>query len=77
MLDKVEEIKNGAIQELNGIEDAKELEAWRVHYLGKKSPLTQILRGLAALPIEERKAVGACQVRWVTMPSVSTSSVMV
>jgi len=58
MADKTEEIKAEALKQLAGIGDAKELEAWRVHYLGKKSPLTQILRGLATLSIEERKAVG-------------------
>jgi len=59
MLAKVEELKQAALKELEGIDDARELESWRVHYLGKKSPLTQILRGLASLSIEERKAVGA------------------
>jgi phenylalanyl-tRNA synthetase alpha chain len=59
MKEKIEEIKTEALNQLNGISDSKELEAWRVHYLGKKSPLTQILRGLTELSIEERKAVGA------------------
>jgi phenylalanyl-tRNA synthetase alpha chain len=58
MSDQIEEIKQRALQELQKIDNAKDLEAWRVHYLGKKSPLTQILRGLAALSIEERKEVG-------------------
>ena len=59
MLQRVEEIKAEALKQLDAIDNVKELEAWRVHYLGKKSPLTQILRGLSTLPIEERKAVGA------------------
>ena len=59
MLNKIEEIKKEALKELAGIDNPKDLEAWRVHYLGKKSPLTQILRGLTTLSIEERKAVGA------------------
>lgn len=59
MLKKIEEIKTEALKQLEGIGDAKNLESWRVHYLGKKSPLTQILRSLATLSIEERKAVGA------------------
>jgi phenylalanyl-tRNA synthetase alpha chain len=58
MLNKIEEIKTEALKQLAGINDAKDLEAWRVQYLGKKSPLTQILRGLTTLSIEERKAVG-------------------
>jgi phenylalanyl-tRNA synthetase alpha chain len=59
MKEKIEEIKTEALKQLGGINDSKELETWRVQYLGKKSPLTQILRGLTELSIEERKAVGA------------------
>ncbi|MFC1901507.1 phenylalanine--tRNA ligase subunit alpha [Chloroflexota bacterium] len=59
MLEKFEEIKTAALKQLSGIDNIKDMEAWRVQYLGKKSPLTQILRNLAALPIEERKAAGA------------------
>ena len=59
MSEQIEELKQKALQELKGIDNIKDLEAWRVHYLGKKSPLTQILRSLAALSIEEKKAVGA------------------
>jgi phenylalanyl-tRNA synthetase alpha chain len=58
MLNKIEEIKSEALKQLAGINEARELEAWHVQYLGKKSPLTQILRGLSALSIEEKKAVG-------------------
>jgi phenylalanyl-tRNA synthetase alpha chain len=59
MLNEIEKIKTEAQKQLAGINDPKDLEAWRVQYLGKKSPLTQILRGLTSLSIEERKAVGA------------------
>jgi len=59
MLDKIKEIKTAALKQLEGVDNTKGLESWRVQYLGKKSPLTQILRGLANLSIEERKAVGA------------------
>ena len=59
MLQQLEELKSNALQELEGINNIKELESWRVHYLGKKSPLTGILRSLTALPLAERKAVGA------------------
>lgn len=59
MIDKIEEIKAEALKQLEGIDNDRDLEAWHVHYLGKKSPLTQILRSLAALPIDERRAVGA------------------
>ncbi len=59
MLNKIEEIKKEALEKLGAVKETKELEAWHVQYLGKKSPLTQILRGLSALSIEEKKAVGA------------------
>ncbi len=59
MQEQIEAIKARALAELNGISDAVELEAWRVKYLGKKSELTQVLRGLAELSLEEKKAVGA------------------
>ncbi|MDD5039227.1 MAG: phenylalanine--tRNA ligase subunit alpha [Dehalococcoidales bacterium] len=59
MLTQLEELKLKALQELDSIKNIKELEAWRVRYLGKKSDLTNVLRSLATLPIEERKSVGA------------------
>jgi len=59
MLQQLEELKSKALQELESINNFKELDSWRVHYLGKKSSLTTILRGLATLPLNERKTVGA------------------
>jgi phenylalanyl-tRNA synthetase alpha chain len=59
MLKQLEDLKLNALQELEGINNVKELESWRVHYLGRKSELTNILRSLATLPLEEKKAVGA------------------
>jgi phenylalanyl-tRNA synthetase alpha chain len=59
MLKKLEEIKSKAIDELSRIADIKELEAWRVRHLGKKSELTKILRGISTLSVEERKAIGS------------------
>ncbi len=59
MLQQLEQLKQKALQELESISNIKELESWRVRYLGKKSELTGILHSLATLPLEERKAVGA------------------
>jgi len=58
MLENIKSIQAEAMKQLDAINNAKDLETWRVQYLGKKSPLTQILRGLAGLSIEEKKAVG-------------------
>ena len=60
MLQQLEEIKLNALQELDGVNSAVELESWRVRYLGKKSVLVDAIRSLANLPLDERKAVGAC-----------------
>jgi len=59
MLEQIEALKQKALRELEGIDNVKNLESWRVHYLGKKSELTRILRGLGNLSPEERRAVAA------------------
>jgi len=59
MIDQVAEIRSGALKELAEVKDSRQLEDWRVRYLGRKSDLTQILRGLAGLTLEERKVIGA------------------
>jgi phenylalanyl-tRNA synthetase alpha chain len=59
MLEQLRELEQNALKELEAVSTAKELELWRVRYLGKKSQLTKGLRGLAALPLSERKAIGA------------------
>lgn len=58
MLNQVEEVASKAFGELDKVASAKELEAWRVHYLGRKSTFIQLLRSLSSLPIDERRAVG-------------------
>ena len=59
MIQQLDELKMKALQELSAISDEKELESWRVRYLGKKSVLTSTLRSLATLPLEERKSAGS------------------
>ena len=59
LLKKIEDLKEKALGELAETGDAKEIEAWRVRYLGKKSRLNDILRGLSSLPLGERKEAGA------------------
>lgn len=59
MISKLEELSEKALSELDSIDDLGSLEAWRIRYLGRKSALTQVLRGLASLPVEERRSVGA------------------
>lgn len=59
MLEPLDGIRRAALDELAQIGQLAELEPWRVRHLGKKSRLTVILRSLAKLPLEERKAVGS------------------
>ncbi len=59
MLQKLEEIKRNALNELAAIDKTPDLESWRVRYLGRKGELTQLLRSLVTLPVEERKSAGA------------------
>ncbi|MBI4298331.1 MAG: phenylalanine--tRNA ligase subunit alpha [Chloroflexi bacterium] len=59
MLVKLEEIKGIGLHGLEAIETLEYLEEWRVAYLGRRSQLAQLLRGLSSLSFEERRLVGA------------------
>jgi phenylalanyl-tRNA synthetase alpha chain len=59
MREQLEELLIRARGEIAGINKAIDLESWRINYLGRKSELTNILRGLANLSLEDKKAVGA------------------
>ena len=52
-------IRDEALQAIQGAGTEDDLQKLRVHYLGRKSPLTALLRGLGQLPKEERAAAGA------------------
>ena len=53
------ELEPRALQALQQAQDSAQLEAARQQFFGKKSELTQILRGLGALSPEERPRIGA------------------
>ena len=55
-LNELEEAGTAAIAAATTQDD---LEAVRVQYLGRKAPLTQLLRSVGQLPPEERRAAGA------------------
>lgn len=59
MIQRLEALRQNALHELDAIKDLPDLEQWRIRYLGRKSELTGVLRGLADLPMEERKTAGA------------------
>ncbi len=59
MLERIEEIRNEATAAITAASGTAELEQLRVRYLGRKSELTSILRGISELPQEERGKVGS------------------
>jgi phenylalanyl-tRNA synthetase alpha chain len=59
MLEQLEGLRAQALEELSKAGNPRELELWRVRYLGKKSNLTQVLRSLATFSLEKRREMGA------------------
>lgn len=58
MKQKLEAIKQMALDELKDVSDKMQIDSLRVKYLGKKGELTQILRGMGSLSAEERPVIG-------------------
>jgi phenylalanyl-tRNA synthetase alpha chain len=54
----IDEIKNAAVAELESVTSVSELEKWRVHYLGRKGLIPQILRQVKDAPANSRAALG-------------------
>ena len=55
----IDGLRDDALGALRAAADQRALDSWRVEYLGRKGRLTGVLRGLAELSIDERKALGA------------------
>ena len=55
----IDELVQTALGELQGIDDPESLDQWRVSYLGRRGSLTQVLRGIAQLDVEQRREAGA------------------
>lgn len=58
MKERLEALREEALQELKGVETPQALNDLRVKYLGKKGALTEILRGMGGLSAEERPVIG-------------------
>ena len=58
MQNKLSDLKISALEEIKLAGSVKEIELLKVKYLGKKGPLTAILRGMGQLSAEERPAIG-------------------
>lgn len=57
-MENILKLKEGALTELEQVKNMKELERFRVRYLGRKGKLTTTLRKLKDLSLNERRAVG-------------------
>ena len=55
---KIKKIEEEVKQQIQIINDLKQLEALRIKYLGRKGELTNILRSLKDLSLEQRKIIG-------------------
>ena len=59
MESKIEELKKLAEEKIKNIQNSQELQDLKVQLLGKKSEISNLLKGLGALSPEERPKVGA------------------
>lgn len=57
--DKLEQLKENSLAEIKSASDTKKVNDIRVHVLGKKGPITEVLRGMRDLPADERPKVGS------------------
>ncbi len=58
MIERIEELRAQAQQEIEAAPSSEAVEQLRVRYLGRKAELPQMLRGVAALEPEQRGLVG-------------------
>ena len=58
MLAQLDQIEASALAALQAVADETSLEAWRVAYLGRSSPLMGVFDQLGSLPKEERPLIG-------------------
>lgn len=56
---KLEALKEQTIEKIKTVADLKELNQIRVETLGKKGPITEVLRGMKDLSPEERPLIGS------------------
>lgn len=58
MKERLLELKQEALEKIKQSTSMKELQDVRVAYLGKKGPITEVLRGMGKLSAEERPIIG-------------------
>lgn len=58
LLAALENLRTQALAQLHEVQDLTALDAWRIHYLGRKGALTQAMRDLGKLPAAQRPSIG-------------------
>ena len=58
MLEQFEQISKQAVADLKNVRDLKDLEDFRIKYLGRKGLVTQMLSQIGKVPKEERSSAG-------------------
>ncbi|MBU1862773.1 MAG: phenylalanine--tRNA ligase subunit alpha [Candidatus Omnitrophica bacterium] len=58
MQEKIKQFKNEIKEKIENVGSGDMLESLRIEYVGKKGKITETLRQIGSLPIEERKTVG-------------------
>jgi phenylalanyl-tRNA synthetase alpha chain len=58
MIERIAQLQAQASEEIAAASSSAQVQELRVRYLGRKAELPQLLRGVAALPPEQRGAVG-------------------
>ena len=55
---ELHDMRTEALAKVATLADLDALDAWRIHYLGRRGVLTHIMRGIGQLPTEQRRQVG-------------------
>src|SRR5687768_11791852 len=55
---RIDALQERALAELDKADEHESIEQWRITYLGRRGALTEMLRGLAGLPADQRPAAG-------------------
>lgn len=59
MQERLKQLQGEALEKVNSASNLRELQDVKVAYLGKKGPITEVLRGMGKLSAEERPLIGA------------------
>ena len=58
LLAELQSLRTEALEQLDETHDLTALDAWRIHYLGRKGALKQVMRDLGKLPAAQRPQIG-------------------